>query len=186
MQFLTSIKGHNSKVIWRNLPIYNPKPLLAGINSYAKFEENRSKSTQVRERKWTKCNLKPQSGAITLRLFDEIYPSTIPNHSLPVSTRIQSLKKIGQKLLKLESRNKWRHLDFQTVNWPLWPWKLGQGHWNLITPFGCPNEVSVPVWSKSIQWFRRYCADKKLRRRRRRRQDPHQKQYVPQLLRRGT
>ena len=26
-----------------NLPIYNPKPILAGINSYAKFEENRLK-----------------------------------------------------------------------------------------------------------------------------------------------
>ena len=38
----------------RNLPIYDPKPLLAGINSYAKFEENRSKTTQVRERKRTK------------------------------------------------------------------------------------------------------------------------------------
>ena len=52
---LTSIKGHNSKVIRRNLPIYNPKPHLAGINLYAKFEENRSKTTQVRERKRTKC-----------------------------------------------------------------------------------------------------------------------------------
>ena len=105
MQFLTSIKGHNSKVVRRNLPIYNPKPLLVGINSYAKFEENRSKTTQVRERKRTKCNFYPQSRAITLRSFNEIYPSTIPNHSLPVSTNMQSLKKIGQKLLKLESGN---------------------------------------------------------------------------------
>ena len=54
MQFLTSIKGHNSKVIRRNLPSSNPKPLLADINSYAKFKENRSKTTQVRERKRTK------------------------------------------------------------------------------------------------------------------------------------
>ena len=45
--------------------------------------------------------------AITLKVvFDEIYPSTIPNHSLSVSTHMQSLKKIGQKLLKLESGNK--------------------------------------------------------------------------------
>ena len=48
---------------------------------------------------------KPQSRAITLRSFDEIYTSTIPNHSLPISTHMQSLKKIGQKLLKLESGN---------------------------------------------------------------------------------
>ena len=124
MQFWTSIKGHNSKVVWWNLPIYNPKPLLAGIN-YAKFEENRSKTTRVRERK---------------RMETPGY-------------------------------------------WPLWPWKLGQGHRNLITPFSCPNDVSVPVWSKSIQWFRRYRADKKLRRRRRR--DPHQKKICPPPLRRG-
>ena len=37
--------------------------------------------------------------------FDEIYPSTISNHSLPILTYMQSLKKIGQKVLKLESRN---------------------------------------------------------------------------------
>ena len=43
--------------------------------------------------------------AITLGSFDEIYPSTIPNHSLSVLTHMQSLKKIGQKLLKLESGN---------------------------------------------------------------------------------
>ena len=38
-------------------------------------------------------------------LIDEIYPSTIPNHSFLISTLIQSLKKIGQKLLKIESGN---------------------------------------------------------------------------------
>ena len=32
-------------------------------------------------------------------------------------------------------------------------WKLGQGHENLIILFGCPNEVSVQVWSKSFQRF---------------------------------
>ena len=35
-----------------------------------------------------------------------------------------------------------------------WPWKLGQGHQNLITSFLPPNNVSVQVWSKSMcrQW----------------------------------
>ena len=41
-EFLTSIKGHNSSLNWRNLPIYNPKPLLPNIKSYTKFKENRS------------------------------------------------------------------------------------------------------------------------------------------------
>ena len=39
-------------------------------------------------------------------LIDEIYPSTIPNHSFLISTLIHSLKKIGQKMLKIESGNK--------------------------------------------------------------------------------
>ena len=50
-KFITSIKGHNSWLNWRNLPIYNLKPLLPNINYYTKFEENRSKNAQDRERK---------------------------------------------------------------------------------------------------------------------------------------
>ena len=50
-EFLTSIKGQNSGLNWRNLSIYNPKPLLPNINSYTKFEENRSKNAQDRELK---------------------------------------------------------------------------------------------------------------------------------------
>ena len=41
-QYLTYIKGNNSVFIWRNLPIYDPKPLLSNIE----FEENRSKNAQ--------------------------------------------------------------------------------------------------------------------------------------------
>ena len=50
-KLLTSNKGHNSRLNLRNLPIYNPKPLLPNINSYTKFEENRSKNAQDRELK---------------------------------------------------------------------------------------------------------------------------------------
>ena len=35
-------------------------------------------------------------------LFDESNPSTIPTHSSPISTLIQSLKKIDLKMLKIE------------------------------------------------------------------------------------
>ena len=38
-QFSTQIKGNNSVLIWRNLPIYNPKPLFLNINSYTKVED---------------------------------------------------------------------------------------------------------------------------------------------------
>ena len=47
----TSIKVHNSVVYKRIQSICNPKPLLPDINVHAKFEENRSKTTQVRVRK---------------------------------------------------------------------------------------------------------------------------------------
>ena len=50
-QIFTSIKGHNSVVYKQIKPICNPKPLLHDINVHAKFEENQSKTTQVRIRK---------------------------------------------------------------------------------------------------------------------------------------
>ena len=48
---------------------------------------------------------KHQSRAITLDLIDAIYPSTTPNHFFLISTLIKSLKKISQKMLKIESGN---------------------------------------------------------------------------------
>ena len=38
--------------------------------------------------------------------MNEFSPFAIPNHSSLISMSMQSLKKIGQKLLNLESRNK--------------------------------------------------------------------------------
>ena len=39
----------------------------------------------------------------------------------------------------------------------MWPWKWGQGHQNLIIiSFLCLRGVSVQVWSKSTDWFRRW------------------------------
>ena len=46
-----------------------------------------------------------QSRAITLLFINEFSPFAIPNHSSPISMTMQSLKKIGQNLLKLESGN---------------------------------------------------------------------------------
>ena len=47
----TLITGHNSVVYERIKPICNHKPLHPDINVHAKFEENRSKTTQVRVQK---------------------------------------------------------------------------------------------------------------------------------------
>ena len=46
-----------------------------------------------------------QSRAITLLLINEFSPFAIPNFSSPISMSMQRLKKIGQKLLKLECGN---------------------------------------------------------------------------------
>ena len=77
----------------------------------SKLEDNRPKCTR-----WsTETNFLHESRAITLCLFDEIYPATIPNHSYQISTRIQSLKKICQEMLKIESGNE-VVTDGQTLN----------------------------------------------------------------------
>ena len=36
---------------------------------------------------------------------------------------------------------------------PVWPWKGGKGHQNLITSFPNPNDISVLIWSNSIYWW---------------------------------
>ena len=47
-QFITSIKGHYSVLICRNLPICNPRTLLHNINSHNKFKENRYRNAKDR------------------------------------------------------------------------------------------------------------------------------------------
>ena len=47
----TSIKGHNSVVNERNWPICNPKRFTPNVNAHAKFEENPSQNTDVRDQK---------------------------------------------------------------------------------------------------------------------------------------
>ena len=43
-----------------------------------------------------------------------------------------------------------------------WPWKLGQGHQNLISSFNYPNDTIHKVWPESIICFKRQSADKLL------------------------
>ena len=40
------------------------------------------------------------------------------------------------------------------------PWKLGQGHHNLISSFYYPNGTTHKVWPESINWFKSYSAEK--------------------------
>ena len=75
------------------------------INAYTKFYQNSSIYSEDNEKKNNNTFLR-QSRAIILLFINEFSPfAMIPNHSSLVSMSIQSLKKIGQKLLKLESEN---------------------------------------------------------------------------------
>ena len=47
-----------------------------------------------------------ESRAITLLFLNEIIPLAIPYHSSPIPMSMQSLKKTGKKVLKLEQGNK--------------------------------------------------------------------------------
>ena len=46
-----------------------------------------------------------ESRAITMLFLNEIIPLAIPYHSSPIPMSMQSLKKIGKKVLKLEHGN---------------------------------------------------------------------------------
>ena len=56
-------------------------------------------------RYWPKMHFGHESRAITLLFLNEIIPLAIPYHSSPIPMSMQSLKKIGKKVLKLEHGN---------------------------------------------------------------------------------
>ena len=64
------------------LPIYDPKPFLPNIKSYTKFEEIGHKLFNI----VLETNFQHKSRAMTLCIVNKIYPSTILNHSFPIST----------------------------------------------------------------------------------------------------
>ena len=57
-------------------------------------------------RYWPKMHFGHKSRAITLLFLNEIIPLAIPYQSSPIPMSMQSLKKIGKKVLKLEHGNK--------------------------------------------------------------------------------
>ena len=66
-----------------------------------------------------------------------------------------SLVKIHQLVQEIECR---KGSFLVSIVW--WPWKLGQGHGNLINSFNYPNDTIHKVWPESIIWFKRLGADK--------------------------
>ena len=100
-KILTSIKGHNSVKNGPKITCFRHNMDILYINASTKFYQNSSIcSDDIEENTFLH-----KSRAITLLFINRFSPFAIPNHSSPISTSMQSLKKIGQKLLKLESGN---------------------------------------------------------------------------------
>ena len=99
-KILASIKGHNSVKNWPKITCIRNNMDLVFINAYTKFYQNSSICSEDIEEK----HILHQSRAKTV-VYKEFCPFAIPNHSFPISMSMQSLKKIGQKLLQLESGN---------------------------------------------------------------------------------
>ena len=72
---------------------------LVFFNAYTKFHQNSSICAEDIE----ESTFLHQSSAITLLFINKFSPFAIQNHSSLISMSMQSSKKIGQKLLKLES-----------------------------------------------------------------------------------
>ena len=100
-KILTSIKGHNSIKNRPKITCIRYNMDLVFINAYTKFYKNSSFVLKI----WRKNTFLYQSRAITMLFINKFSPFAIPNHS-QISVSMQSLKKIGQKLLKLRVRKR--------------------------------------------------------------------------------
>ena len=98
-KILMSIKGHNSVKIdqKKKRALYTTWILYISMH-IQNFIKNHPFGLKILRK-----NTLHQSRAITLLYINS--PFAIPNHSSPISMSRQNLKKIGQKLLKLESGN---------------------------------------------------------------------------------
>ena len=86
---------------------------LVYINAYTKFYQNASICSEDIEEKHI-LHQSREITLLTLLFMNEFSPFAITNHSFPKSMSTQSLKKIGQKLHKLEPGNE-ALTDTQTV-----------------------------------------------------------------------
>ena len=102
--------GHKSRAITllflnEIIPLaipYHSSPIPMSMLSLKKIGK---KGTKVRARKRSAKHFWQTSRAITLLFQNEISPVAIPYHSSLIPMSMQSLKKIGQKVLKLEHGN---------------------------------------------------------------------------------
>ena len=102
------------------------------------------KGTKVRARKQSAKHFWHTSRAITLFFQNEISPLAIPYHSSPIPMSMQSLKKIGQKILKLAQK---QSVDGQMDGW--WTDGRTDGH----SKFGGYNMIIYIYISMHMQNF---------------------------------
>ena len=84
------------------------------------------------------------------------------------------LWEFGQNQSTGSEDNAWKPY-FGYFKVPVWSWKLGQCHQNLINSSPPPNNVSMQVWLKSINWLQKIMHGNE----RGCQRDPHRKQYIP-------
>ena len=102
--------GHKSRAITllflnEIIPLaipYHSSPIPMSMQNLKKIGK---KGTKVRARKWRAKHFWHTSRAITLLFQNEFSPLAIPYHSSKIPMSMQSLKKIGQNVLKLEHGN---------------------------------------------------------------------------------
>ena len=87
------------------ITLANSIPLLSDTNVYTMHMQNVIETRLFILKILTKNAFGHKSRAITLLFLNEIIPLAIPYHSSPILVSMQSLKKIGKKVLKLEHRN---------------------------------------------------------------------------------
>ena len=84
------------------------------INAYTKFYQNSSICSDNIEEKYIFASIKGNNSVV----YKEFSLFAIPNHSSLISMSMQTLKKIGQKLLKLRVRKQsadgWTRMDRPT------------------------------------------------------------------------
>ena len=97
---------------------------LPDISVHAKFEVNRSKTTQVRP----ETTFLYQSRAITLLFINEFSPFAIPNHSSQISMSMQSLEK---NRIRKQSAGGQMHQRTDTQNFKIF------GGYNIISATFC-------------------------------------------------
>ena len=101
-KLLMPIKGHNSRLNWRNLPIFNPKPLLSNINLIQSLKKIGQKMLKIESGNKFLTSIKGHNSRLNWRNLPIYNPK-------PLLPNINSFAKFeenrSKKMIKIESGN---------------------------------------------------------------------------------